>query len=75
MSEFTQWRDDRFAAESFLASEQEAPPDDYRQVPDANEPNGVCLCCGKWRYIPAMMHVCIPCFEDSEDCHNGPAEE
>lgn len=25
-----------------------------------------CLCCGQWRMIRVMMHVCEPCFEELE---------
>lgn len=26
-----------------------------------------CLCCGQWRQIRVMMHVCEPCFNELED--------
>lgn len=27
---------------------------------------GVCVCCGERTTIPAMMHVCRPCFNETE---------
>lgn len=42
----------------------ECPADVVIDREPDREPNGVCMCCGKWKFIPPMMHVCLPCWRD-----------
>lgn len=57
--EFVRWRSDLYAAEA-----SKCVPD-VGVDPDVDEElNGVCVICGNWRFIPPMMHVCVPCFRE-----------
>ena len=59
-SELVSLRDGQYAAASVGVEKPEV------EVPDVdNEPNGICICCGKRAFIPPMMHVCIPCHQEA----------
>lgn len=59
-SELVSLREGQYAAAS-LGVEPERP-----ETPsvDDNEPNGLCRCCGKWRYIPDGINYCLKCDEE-----------
>lgn len=75
--EYVKMRDDQFTMEAHRATRHfsgtlldGAAPTTLREAQaDAadNTRRKRCLCCGKWRQIRVMMHVCMSCFEQLEE--------
>lgn len=54
--DFVSMRDGEYAR-----ARSECPPEVIIDREPDREPNGVCKCCGEWKYITLNWHICGEC--------------